>query len=83
MAKTKDKKKKDEQRDHDRKHATQVAELQGSNGSNGDNGTASTVASPTKMSGKAFDKEMETLQIELVKLQEWVKATGAKVCVLF
>ena len=23
------------------------------------------------------------LQIELVKLQEWVKATGAKVCVLF
>jgi polyphosphate kinase 2 len=26
---------------------------------------------------------METLQVELVKMQEWVKASGAKVCVLF
>ena len=26
---------------------------------------------------------MEKLQVELVKLQEWVKATGAKICVLF
>jgi polyphosphate kinase 2 len=26
---------------------------------------------------------MEKLQVELVKMQEWVKATGAKVCVLF
>ncbi|MCB0136217.1 MAG: polyphosphate kinase 2 [Caldilineaceae bacterium] len=30
-----------------------------------------------------FERELETLQIELVKMQEWVKATGAKVCVLF
>jgi polyphosphate kinase len=36
-----------------------------------------------KMSRKKFDKELEPLQIELVKLQEWVKATGAKVCVIF
>ena len=36
-----------------------------------------------KMSAKAFEGELERLQIELVKLQEWVKATGAKVCVLF
>ena len=36
-----------------------------------------------KMSAKAFESELERLQIELVKLQEWVKATGAKVCVLF
>jgi polyphosphate kinase 2 len=35
------------------------------------------------MSRKEFDKEMEKLQVELVKLQEWVKATGAKICVLF
>ena len=26
---------------------------------------------------------MEKLQVELVKLQEWVKYTGAKICVLF
>jgi len=35
------------------------------------------------MSGKEFDKEMKKLQYELVKMQEWVKATGAKICVIF
>ena len=35
------------------------------------------------MSRKEFEGELEKLQIELVKLQEWVKASGAKVCVLF
>jgi polyphosphate kinase 2 len=38
---------------------------------------------PPKMSRKEFDKEMEKLQVELVKLQEWVKASGAKICVVF
>ncbi len=36
-----------------------------------------------KISRKDFDKEMEKLQVELVKLQEWVKVSGAKICVLF
>ncbi len=36
-----------------------------------------------KLSRKEFESELEKLQIELVKLQEWVKASGAKVCVLF
>ena len=36
-----------------------------------------------KMSNKKFEKEMEKLQVELVKMQEWVKASGAKICVLF
>ena len=36
-----------------------------------------------KMSRKEFEKELEKLQVELVKMQEWVKASGAKVCVLF
>jgi len=35
------------------------------------------------MSRKEFEKELEKLQIELVKMQEWVKVSGAKVCVLF
>lgn len=43
---------------------------------------ASTEPKP-KMSNKEFEQEMEKLQIELVKMQEWVKASGAKVCVLF
>ena len=36
-----------------------------------------------KISRKEFDKEMEKLQVELVKLQEWVKVSGAKICVVF
>jgi polyphosphate kinase 2 len=36
-----------------------------------------------KMSRREFERELEPLQVELVKLQEWTKATGAKICVLF
>ncbi|RPI25767.1 MAG: polyphosphate kinase 2 [Chloroflexota bacterium] len=36
-----------------------------------------------KMSRKEFEKALEPLQVELVKLQEWVKYTGVKICVVF
>jgi polyphosphate kinase 2 len=36
-----------------------------------------------KMSGKEHDKELRRLHAELVALQEWVKASGAKVCIVF
>ena len=36
-----------------------------------------------KMKRKAYEAEMRILQGELVAMQEWVKATGAKVCVVF
>ena len=36
-----------------------------------------------KLRRKEFEKELEPLQVELVKMQEWVKASGAKICVLF
>ncbi|HEX3087998.1 MAG TPA: polyphosphate kinase 2, partial [Ilumatobacteraceae bacterium] len=39
--------------------------------------------SKEKMSGKAYNAELSRLHAELVALQEWVKATGAKVCVVF
>jgi polyphosphate kinase 2 len=35
------------------------------------------------MKRKQFDKELRPLHVELVKLQEWVKVSGAKICVLF
>jgi polyphosphate kinase 2 (PPK2 family) len=35
------------------------------------------------MKRKEFDRELKELQIELVKMQEWVKYSGAKICVLF
>ena len=36
-----------------------------------------------KLERKAYDKELERLHGELVKLQEWVKHKGLKVCVVF
>jgi len=37
----------------------------------------------TKLPNKFYESELARLQIELVKLQEWVKAKGLKVVVLF
>ena len=36
-----------------------------------------------KLSKKKYNKELRRLQIELVKLQEWVKQEGLKVVVIF
>ncbi|NTU85419.1 MAG: polyphosphate kinase 2, partial [Chloroflexales bacterium] len=41
------------------------------------------VAALEPMSRKEFERALEPLQVELVKLQEWVRHTGAKICVLF
>jgi len=38
---------------------------------------------PAKLSAHVYDKEMQRLQRELVKLQEWVRQRGLKLCVLF
>ena len=36
-----------------------------------------------KLKRKEYEAELEVLQGELVAMQEWVKATGAKVCIVF
>lgn len=36
-----------------------------------------------KLGGKAYEKELKQLHVELVKLQEWVVAKGLKVCIVF
>ena len=36
-----------------------------------------------KLGGKKFAKQMRKLHVELVKLQEWVKHKGLKVCIVF
>jgi polyphosphate kinase 2 len=36
-----------------------------------------------KMKRKEFEKLLIPLHVELVKMQEWVKATGAKICIVF
>lgn len=37
----------------------------------------------TKLAGKDYDKELERLHVELVKLQQWVVHEGIKVCIVF
>jgi polyphosphate kinase 2 (PPK2 family) len=38
---------------------------------------------PRELKKRAYRKELARLQVELVKLQEWVKQQGLKVVVLF
>jgi polyphosphate kinase 2 len=38
---------------------------------------------PRKLKEKEFQKALKTLHVELVKLQEWVKHKGLKVCIVF
>ena len=38
---------------------------------------------PAKMKRKEYEQEMRVLHGELVAMQEWVKESGAKVCVVF
>ena len=40
-------------------------------------------AGRAKLSRKQYEAELAKLQAELVAMQEWVKASGAKVCVVF
>ncbi|MCC6608968.1 MAG: polyphosphate kinase 2 [Burkholderiales bacterium] len=41
------------------------------------------MAPAKKLTRKAYDKALAKLHVELVKLQEWVKYKGLKVCVVF
>ncbi len=52
-----------------------------------DEGNVATPATPpeapAKMKVKEYEGEMRRLHGELVAMQEWVKATGAKICIVF
>jgi polyphosphate kinase 2 len=41
------------------------------------------LAAGEKLTNKAYEKELEKLHVELVKLQEWIKAKGLKVIIVF
>ena len=45
--------------------------------------TATTPGPDAKMKRKEYEREMRRLHGELVAMQEWVKATGVKVCIVF
>jgi len=40
-------------------------------------------AKPGRLSRKGYEKHLAKLHVELVKLQEWVKREGLKVCIVF
>jgi polyphosphate kinase 2 len=44
---------------------------------------ASPPGEPEEMSRKAYEKELRSCHVELVKLQEWVKKEGRKLCIVF
>jgi polyphosphate kinase 2 len=44
---------------------------------------ATTYPHPERMARKPYERELHDLQVELVKLQAWAKATGARVVILF
>ncbi len=49
-----------------------------------DAGVATTAPEPgAKMKRRDYEAELEVLQGELVAMQEWVRATGAKICIVF
>jgi polyphosphate kinase len=79
MGKGKDKKKKKEKKLKEEQKLLAAAAAE----TNATPEGASPTEGPRKISKKEFEKEMEKLQVELVKMQEWVKYTGAKICVLF
>ena len=49
--------------------------------SNHTNGTQ--LAQKDKLKKKEYEKELRKLQTRLVEMQEWVKATGARVVIVF
>ena len=48
-----------------------------------DKGEGKKAGAPKRMKRKEYEAELRKLHAELVAMQEWVKETGAKVCVVF
>src|SRR3954462_13555742 len=50
----------------------------------GNGGASAKDAAPiAKLKGKAYAKQLSSLHAELVRLQEWVKHKGLKICIVF
>ena len=69
------------------KHEIEKSEAKRRHGADREVATGSSetanAAPPQKMKKKEYQHELRRLHGELVALQEWVKASGAKVCVVF
>ena len=45
--------------------------------------SAGTAEPLERMRRKEYETELRRLQVELVSLQEWVKKSGARICIVF
>jgi polyphosphate kinase 2 len=70
-----------DKKERKREKAARAAEENG--GAHGDADKAGATAVVEELSNKAYEKELRKLHVELVKLQEWVKHKGLKICVVF
>ena len=59
------------------------ARTSGNDGEARGNGGAEAMARPAKIKNKRYESELFRLQVELVKMLEWIKHDGLKVVVLF
>ena len=48
-----------------------------------DDQSESAAADRTELKGKEYERELKRLHVELVKLQEWARHKGLKVCIVF
>src|SRR5271165_6761908 len=48
-----------------------------------DDQSESAAADRTELKGKEYERELKRLHVELVKLQDWVRHKGLKVCIVF
>ncbi len=63
--------------------AKQDAENQAEAGTDAVADEAGAATPAKKLSGKDYERELKSLHVELVKLQQWVVAKGLKVCIVF
>jgi polyphosphate kinase len=48
-----------------------------------DSGRKGNKGNKGKLKARQYEKELARLHVEVVKLQEWVKQKGARVCIIF
>jgi len=60
-----------------------MAKKKGKRKKDADGTSAPTSDAAPKMKRKPYEREMRRLHGELVAMQEWVKASGAKICIVF
>jgi polyphosphate kinase len=72
-------KKKDKQKGEETGRAAEKTVAAGK----GDAAASDSAAGPQKLTGKQYAEQLDKFHVELVKLQEWVKHKGLKVCIVF